>query len=105
MNEENFKQNLIYLFFHQIFPSLKGKSCEPLRFRKFKYSEDDDLCEAGILDCQKDASLHTRETEEFKVFSMEDIHKHCLDKQKVREVLDAFNMKEHHPRIYKELGL
>ena len=98
--------------FEEMFPSLKGKSCEPLRFRKFKYSEDDDLCEAGILDYQKDASLHTREIEEFKVFSMEDIHKHCLDKQKIREaIISAFEKGSLISRakireiLTKELGL
>lgn len=74
--------------FEEQFPSLKGKAVEPLRCRKIKYVEDDDLCEAGNLDYQKDFSLRTRETEEFRVFSMDDIQENCLDKQKVKEAID-----------------
>ncbi len=31
--------------------------------------------------------------------------KHCLDKAKVKELFDKYNMHIHHPIFYKELGL
>ena len=95
--------------FYYRFPSLKGKSCEPLRFRKIKYAEDDDLCEACIMDYKKDASLHTRETEEFRVFSMDDIQENCVDRTETtickEAILSAINHVRNHKRLsnsYKE---
>ena len=95
--------------FYYRFPSLKGKSCEPLRFRKIKYVEDDDLCEASTLDFQKDASLRTRETEEFRVFSMDDIQENCVDRTETlickEAILSAINHVRNHDTLrpsYKE---
>ncbi len=31
--------------------------------------------------------------------------KEYLSKKEVKDILDAYNMKEHHPNIYKKLGL
>ncbi len=33
------------------------------------------------------------------------VRKFCLDKKKVKDLLDKYNIKEHHPNIYTELGL
>ena len=79
--------------FEEEFPSLKGKQCSPLKWRKIENIPDDDLCEASLLDYQKEVTLHHIKVLEFEVYSEDDVQKHCLDKQRVKEAMTKIREK------------
>ena len=79
--------------FEEQFPSLKGKSCEPLRFRKYKEISNEQGGRVGYMDeNNQPVAIDNRSVVEFSVFSKDDIRKCCLDKQKVKEFVNAAEM-------------
>ena len=56
------------------------------------------------MDYEKHASLHTRETEEFRVFSMDDIQENCVDRSESLICKEAILSTINHIRNHKRLS-